>query len=915
MCYITGTADPLNLIEGGVPRLATGASDKVRAKPKPPVRDSIRKWVKALGCPEKPRKTTEANGVRTEIYGPGRDGAEVMYVTVEGLGHTWPGGKSLLPESFVGKQSDKLKATDFVWDFFQKHSPTAGAPAEGIVAQASNPRRTGTLADRAAGTPVVLLTSGPITGEEHDGVRSFKGIPFAAPPGGKLRWKPPQPPTPWTKPLACVKFSPACPQKGKDLYGPVGEMNEDCLYLNVWTPAKSASAKLPVMFWIHGGGFLFGSGGKPCYDGAELAKRGDVAVVSCNYRLGPLGFLAHPALTAESPHHASGNYGIMDQIAALQWVRKNIAALGGDPGNVTIFGQSAGGVSVCALMASPLAKGLFHRAIVHSGSAPGNLHDLAAMESLGVEFTKRLGANDLKAMRAKSPDELLAAAKKNTGRVGEGTQDHLCIDGYVLPESLREVFAAGRQHNVPLIAGTTKDEDRLFLAGVQAVIQAMAAIQPKTFSYEFRRTPDYAVAKNLGCFHGVELPYLFRYFPPILQFNADDERLSDLMIGYWARFARTGDPNGGGAPAWPAYDATTQHVQPLDVTGQQALAPEAKAQPTQPTHTPPATDQSKSVTLHLVPVANSGVTGEITLTPHLGRWSQGMDVSATVHSEKDIRTFRDRHLIVNMFSEPNCPFEASLANFYDPSDPKVEHMGVFEEGYWARTGTWAYHIHPRKLYGLSASSGVRQMGKWHGRDDVPIQEQVKSIGILSYSRSVPEFMATVLAGANLSGEPLNVAKVQTDAFEPKEPPEDTTPVIVELLPVNNSGVRGRISLRPYEYQHVGQDNWYRCYGAIKVSGIAGMEESVIAYLSSAPDAGWEARECAFFDQWHGKYFLRDGVGMMVNGWFTQRFDMPRGYRGYGGGWHAVRDKMRSVGVYGTRTKALLAAGNIPPQRR
>jgi hypothetical protein len=459
---------------------------------------------------------------------------------------------------------------------------------------------------------------------------------------------------------------------------------------------------------------------------------------------------------------------------------------------------------------------------------------------------------------------------------------------------------------VPLIAGTTKDEDRLFLAGVQAVIQAMSAIQPKTFSYEFRRTPDYAAAKNLGCFHGVELPYLFHYFPPLLKFNVDDEQLSALMIGCWSRFARSGDPNGSGAPAWPSYSATTRQVQPLD----------AGTPTTLPASKPVASDPSKSITLRLVPLAGSGVTGEITLAPHQGRWSEGMDVTATVRSEKDFRSFRDRHLIVNMFSEPNCKFESSLANFYDPTDPKVEHMGVFEPDYWTRTGTWAYHLHPSKLYRrLAEPAGFKQMGKWRGRDDVPIQEQVQSIGVLSYSRSVPEFMATVLAGVNLSGEPLQVAKVATDEFEPKEPPEDTTPVTVELLPVGNSGVRGKITLRPYEYQQVGQDNWYRCYGTIKVTGIAGMDETVIAYLSSAPDARWESRECAFFDQWHSKYFLSDGVGMMVNGWFTQRFDIPPGYKGYGGGWHAVRDKMQSVGVYNTKTKTLLAAGHLPPPRR
>ena len=328
-----------------------------------------------------------------------------------------------------------------------------------------------------------------------------------------------------------------------------------------------------------------------------------------------------------------------------------------------------------------------------------------------------------------------------------------------------------------------------------------------------------------------------------------------------------------------------------------------------------ATAKSKSITLRLEPVAGSGVSGEVTLTPHQGQWSKGMDVSATVQSEKDIRTFRDRHLIVNMFSEPNCRFEDSLANFYDPTDPKVDHSVVFEEGFWSRTGTWAYHIHPSKLYQLDASSGVRNMGVWRGREDIPIQEQVKSIGILSYSRSVPEYIASVLAGANLSGEPLKVAKVQTDEFEPKEPPEDATPVTVEISPVGNSGVHGQIDLRPYEYQRVGQDNWYRCYGFLTVHGIAGLDESVIAYVCSAPNGRWESREALFYDQWHNKSFLRDGAGMMVNGWATPLFDVPPGFQGHGGGWHAVRDKMQSVAIYNTKTQTLLAVGKIPPQRR
>jgi len=387
---------------------------------------------------------------------------------------------------------------------------------------------------------------------------------------------------------------------------------------------------------------------------------------------------------------------------------------------------------------------------------------------------------------------------------------------------------------------------------------------------------------------------------------------------------KTLDTNGDGALSVEEY-AGIMLLRPTGETPRArpdaAPKPESKPAPAAPVPASPtsasaaATAKSKSITLRFEPVAGSGVSGEITLTPHEGQWSRGMDVSATVRSEKDIRTFRDRHLIVNMFSEPNCPFEASLANFYDPTDPKVDHSVVFEEGFWSRTGTWSYHIHPSKLYHLDASSGVRNMGRWRGRNDIPIQEQVKSVGILSYSRSVPQYMASVLAGVNVSGEPLKVAKLHTDEFEPKEPPEDATPVTVEISPVDNSGVHGQINLRPYEYQHVGQDNWYRCYGFITVHGIAGMDESVIAYVSSAMDGRWESREALLYDQWHNKCFLRDGAGMMVNGWFTPLFDTPPGCKGHGGGWHAVREKMQSVAIYNTKTKTLLAVGKIPPQRR
>lgn len=420
-------------------------------------------------------------------------------------------------------------------------------------------RRAGPAATAQPNT-IVATPSGPVIGELYDGVRAFRGIPYAAPPLGMLRWRPPQPPAAWTSPRRCLAFAPACPQQGKDLYGPVGATSEDCLYLNVWTPARDHAARLPVMVWLHGGGFLVGAGGKPCYDGAELARRGGVVVVSINYRLGPFGFLAHPALSAEAEPRASGNYGLMDQAAALRWVRDSIAAFGGDPGCVTIFGQSSGGVSVCALMASPLAQGLFHRAIVHSGSAPPGLRSLAVAEEHGVAFAARLGAADLAALRAAPVSALLAAAKPATGKVGQGTYDHLCQDGAVLTAPLDALFAAGRQAAVPTMVGTTRDEDPLFLRGAQAVLKAMAPVQAKTWAFRFERVSPFAARKDMGSFHGAELPYVFRFFPPALGFTADDEALSGRMISYWSRFARTGDPNGGPEAAWKAWDPAGRHV-------------------------------------------------------------------------------------------------------------------------------------------------------------------------------------------------------------------------------------------------------------------------------------------------------------------------------------------------------------------
>jgi para-nitrobenzyl esterase len=309
----------------------------------------------------------------------------------------------------------------------------------------------------------IRIESGLVAGdaEANEGIRSYKGIPFAAPPLGPLRWRAPQPAPSWSGIRRADAFGPRCVQ-GRIFDDMVfrDEMSEDCLTLNVWTPARTLADRLPVMFWIHGGGFQAGSASEPRQDGRRLAARG-VVVVSANHRLGVFGFLAHPELTEESGNGASGNYGLLDQIAALRWVRRNIAAFGGDPDNVTIFGESAGSFSVSALMISPLARGLFHRAIGESG-ALFNAGDqvlapcgLAQSERAGVELAATLGARSLAELRSQPADALLKAALAWKGRWFSPT-----LDGHVIPGDARALYAAGAQSRVPLLAGWNRDEMR-----------------------------------------------------------------------------------------------------------------------------------------------------------------------------------------------------------------------------------------------------------------------------------------------------------------------------------------------------------------------------------------------------------------------------------------------------------------------
>ena len=465
----------------------------------------------------------------------------------------------------------------------------------------------------------IKVDGGLISGVSADGVRSFKGIPFAAPPVGDLRWKAPQPVVPWQGVRQCDAFGPECPQApyatGSMYYQPPQKQSEDCLYLNVWTSGKSGE-KRPVMVWIHGGALTRGSGANRTYNGTSFAKKG-VVLVTVNYRLGPLGYLAHPELTAESPQHSSGNYGVLDQIAALQWVQKNIGVFGGDPGNVTIFGESAGSWSVNVLVATPLAKGLFHRAIGESGGQFGPMAflkedrgRLAAAEKVGVAFAKAAGADSLKALRSVSADKIVDIFNNDTE--GKKFRTSPNVDGWVLPDEIRNIFAQGKQNDVPVIVGSnanemttltvpaavpktiedyrkrieplygeaTRDFDALYPVKSEADVPAayLGSLRDVTFTlpmrtwarmtgtgrskaylYFFSHVTPNPNSKYLGAYHASEIAYVFN------NLNAQntmlqelDHKLSDMMSAYWVNFAKTGDPNGKGLPRWIPYNASNE---------------------------------------------------------------------------------------------------------------------------------------------------------------------------------------------------------------------------------------------------------------------------------------------------------------------------------------------------------------------
>lgn len=451
----------------------------------------------------------------------------------------------------------------------------------------------GLLLSPAQAAPIAV-DGGMIESVPAGDVTAYKGIPFAAPPVGQLRWRAPEPVVPWPGVRRADRFSPICMQKGSyPEDAPPEPMSEDCLTLNVWVPAGAApSAKLPVMVWIYGGGLVNGTASTPLYAGDELARRG-VIVVTANYRLGALGFLAHPSLTRESANKVSGNYGLLDQLAALQWVNRNIAAFGGDPANVTVFGQSSGSISISVLSASPLAKGLFRRAIGQSGGLLepieiGPAFALDGAEKYGAAFAAKLGAPTLAALRAKPAAEI-ANARYSPNAV---------IDGYVLREPPFNAFAQGRGNDIDLLIGTTAEEGLEFVGKRNITVATLldllrqdfpsfivALIGPKTpandkealdafvafegdmrfgwdmlawarlhaatrrntFLYRFEHTPP----GEQGARHGVEMQYVFGHPNPKAPWTDADRKLSQTMAAYWTNFAKTGDPNGPGLPAWP----------------------------------------------------------------------------------------------------------------------------------------------------------------------------------------------------------------------------------------------------------------------------------------------------------------------------------------------------------------------------
>lgn len=469
--------------------------------------------------------------------------------------------------------------------------------------------------------PRVTTGQGVLIGRTDGAVSSFKGVPYAAPPVGPLRWRAPRRVEPWSEPRDAGQVGAICiqpPANGDPGVGPL-PMSEDCLTLNVWTPAERAEQR-PVMVWIHGGGFNNGSGTAALYDGTNLAKRG-VVVVTINYRVGRPGFFDHPALAAErDPGEPGGNYGMMDIVAALEWVRANAAVFGGDPGNVTVFGESAGGAAVTRLMISPGARGLFHKAVVQSGlgrdsgvplDAPSAIGG-QSLQDRGVAFARTVGATTADELRAIPAEALLTPAPNFYGG------DNLVIDGRLVTEDVEAAFAAGREAPVPLIIGTNSAEfwwirpseispygaiddaltsqervdlyaayggedgyrahvvsDLAFNEPARHLARLHAANGHPTYLYRFDVVPDSNPEPSGGATHASERPYVFDNLHTVGRpMGARDERAAKAMADYWTTFATAGDPNGEGRPLWPEFGGERDRL--LEFTNG---GPEAKPVP------------------------------------------------------------------------------------------------------------------------------------------------------------------------------------------------------------------------------------------------------------------------------------------------------------------------------------------------
>jgi para-nitrobenzyl esterase len=467
----------------------------------------------------------------------------------------------------------------------------------------------------ASSAPQVKTKSGTVEGKEEGSVRAFLGIPYAQPPVGEMRWKAPVAVAKWSGVKKTTDFGPHCMQgrvfgdmKFRDSGG-----SEDCLTLNVWAPANPASKKLPVMVWIYGGGFVAGTTSEARQDGTHLAQQG-VILVSMNYRLGVFGFMVHPELTKESGRNSAGNYGLLDQLEALKWVHDNIGAFGGDPANVTIFGESAGSFSVSAQMASPLGKGLFQKAIGESGAAFSrsglSFEPVAKREERDVKLVKeKLGVSTLAELRAVPADKLVEVF----GKAGpDGFAFGPDIDGYFLPEAVPAIFAAGKQNDVALMAGWNRDEGsfevafspqkpsaetmkseaqknfgdnpdeflRLYPIDNDQQVRRSALdfasdtfislstwswleAQSKTgkqpiyrYRFDLAPPPDNPTGPQLGAFHSAEIEYVFGQLDSKnVAWRQEDRDLSVMMQKYWTNFAKSGNPNGAGLPQWPTYSS------------------------------------------------------------------------------------------------------------------------------------------------------------------------------------------------------------------------------------------------------------------------------------------------------------------------------------------------------------------------